>query len=199
MMTLLERLRYETQPLHLQTETLFYTEALQNGSLSTDQYTHLLHTHLRFHRGLEAAIDLYPDFFQKYNPDTRRKTDWLLADLARLNEPISPVEPDAFRHWSTYSLLGAAYVGEGSMLGGTVIWKWLQQNPAILPLLDQARFFRGYGPATGINWKQFGEFLTSVGDNQPDEVVAGAKQAFTDYQTMFRALSGLCLPSPCRA
>ncbi|WP_170061174.1 biliverdin-producing heme oxygenase [Spirosoma aerolatum] len=199
MMTLLERLRYETQPLHRQTETLFYTDDLQNGSLSTDQYTHLLYTHLHFHQGLEAAIDRYPDFFQDYNPDTRRKTAWLLSDLDYLNVPILPAKSDLFREWSPASLLGAAYVGEGSMLGGTVIWKWLQNNMAIEPLLTHARFFQGYGPATGASWKQFGAFLTSAGANHADDVVAGAKQAFINYQTLFRSLSGVRLPSHCRA
>lgn len=185
MMTLLERLRYETQPLHTQTEVLFYTEALQNGTLSTDEYTHLLRTHLRFHQGLEAAIDQHPDFFQGYNPESRRKTAWLLADLNRLNEPVPEPVHDLFHGRSPATLLGAAYVGEGSMLGGTVIWKLLQKNPAVQPLLTNARFFQGYGPVTGPSWKQFGAFLTRAGENHADEVVAGAKQAFADYQTIF--------------
>ncbi|GAB4039562.1 biliverdin-producing heme oxygenase [Spirosoma gilvum] len=185
-MTLLERLRYETQPLHSQTETLFYTEALQNGTLTADEYTRLLRTHLLFHQSLEAAIDRYPDFFRDYTPDTRRKTAWLLADLEQLNEPVPQPMPGLFSHWSPVALLGAAYVGEGSMLGGTVIWKWLQKNPAVQPLLVHARFFQGYGPATGSHWKQFGAFLTRMGENHADEVVAGAKQAFADYQTVFQ-------------
>ena len=83
------------------------------------------------------------------------------------------------------------------MLGGTVIWKWLQNNTAIQPLLTHARFFQGYRSVTGVNWKQFGTFLTSAGENHVDDVVEGAKQAFVNYQTIFRSLSANRLTSQC--
>ncbi|MVM32970.1 heme oxygenase [Spirosoma sp. HMF4905] len=186
MSTLLERLRHETRPLHEQTEQMFYTDALQNGNLSVEEYSHLLRTHFTFHQALETAIDRHPDFFQEYEPEVRRKTSWLLADLAYLYEPVPQPMPDLFIDWSPVSLLGAAYVGEGSMLGGTVIWRLLQKNPAIQPLLMHARFYQGYGASTGSNWKNFGAFLTRQGEAHPDEVVAAAGQAFVDYQTVFQ-------------
>ncbi|QMW00950.1 biliverdin-producing heme oxygenase [Spirosoma foliorum] len=186
MSTLLERLRNETRPLHEQTEQQFYTEALQNGTLSVEEYSHLLRTHFIFHQALETAIDQYPEFFKDYEPDTRRKTAWLLDDLANLNEAVPQVMPELFADWSPVSLLGAAYVGEGSMLGGTVIWRMLQKNPAILPLLTHARFYQGYGASTGSNWKNFGAFITREGEAHADEVVAAAGQAFIDYQTIFQ-------------
>ncbi|GAB3943377.1 hypothetical protein GCM10028805_09530 [Spirosoma harenae] len=184
-MTLLERLRAETRPQHEQTEALFYTEALQNGTLSADEYSHLLRTHLTFHQALETAIERHPDFFQDYELDSRRKTQWLLDDLAHLNESLPDLQPELFVEWSPMALLGAAYVSEGSMLGGTVIGRLLQKNPAIQPLLSHARFYQGYGQLTGINWKNFGAFATRQGEAHADEVVAAAKQAFTDYQAIF--------------
>ncbi|WP_420147010.1 biliverdin-producing heme oxygenase [Spirosoma sp.] len=184
-MTLLERLRQETRPMHEQTEQLFYTEALQNGTLTPDEYAHLLRTHLIFHQSLETAIDQHPDFFQNYEPDSRRKTPWLLNDLAYLNELISEPAPNIFTGWTPAQLLGAAYVGEGSMLGGTVIWRMLHKNPAIQPLLAQARFYQGYGSETGSQWKRFGAFALQSAESQYDEVVGAAKQAFIRYQTIF--------------
>ena len=184
-MTLLERLRNETRPQHVQTEQLFYTEALQNGTLTLDEYKHLLRTHLTYHQALETAIDHHPNFFQAYEPKTRRKTPWLLNDLAYLNETLPKPTPELFLDWSPIALLGAAYVGEGSMLGGTVIWRLLQKNPAIQPLLTHARFYQGYGPATGSQWKRFGQFALQQGGNWPDDVVNAARQAFVDYQTIF--------------
>ena len=185
MTTLLERLRAETHPQHEQTEVLLYTEALQNGTLSRDEYSHLLRTHLTFHQALETAIERHPDFFQEYELDNRRKTKWLLDDLAYLNEPLPELQPELFLNWSPVALLGAAYVSEGSMLGGTVIGRLLQKNPEIQPLLSHARFYKGYGQSTGTNWKNFGAFATRQGEAHADEVVAAAKQAFTDYQTIF--------------
>ncbi len=185
MSDLLSRLRQETRPLHEETERLFYTEALHNGTLSPVEYSHLLRTHLVFHQALETAIDHQVDFFRDYEPETRRKTPWLVADLNYLQETLPTFGTDLFADWSPVDLLGAAYVGEGSMLGGTVIGRLLQQNEAIKPLLSHARFYRGYGSATGSNWKQFGTFLTGKGAPHADEVVASAGRAFTLYQTVF--------------
>lgn len=186
MTPLLERLRAETRPLHEQTEQLFYTEALQNGTLSVDEYIHLLRTHFVFHQALEEAISRHSDFFRNYALETRRKTPWLLADLKNLNVVPAPRMPELFAGWSPVELLGAAYVGEGSMLGGTVIWKLLQKNEAIFPPLANAQFYKGYGPSTGSYWRNFGAFLTKQGAQQPDNVVDAAKQAFVDYQAVFQ-------------
>ena len=190
MTLLLDRLRLETQPLHEQTEQLFYTGPLRDGTLSLDEYGHLLRTHLNFHQALETAIDTYPAFFRDYAPQTRRKTPWLLADLTHLNESLPPPTPTLFANWSAIDLLGAIYVSEGSMLGGIVINKLLQQNPAIRPLLlTVARFYQGYGPETGNYWRRCGAFITQQGTPCADAVVAAAKRAFTEYQQAFYAAS----------
>lgn len=193
MNTLLERLRQETRPLHEQTEQLFYTDALRDGTLSVDEYSHLLRTHLVFHQALEAAIDNQPDFFRDYEPETRRKTPWLLADLTYLNAVLPPFMPALFTSWSAVELLGAAYVGEGSMLGGTVIWKWLHKNEAVQPLLDKARFYQGYSSDVGTYWRNFGAFLTQYGSAQPDDVVAAASRTFETYQAIFQDVGALQL------
>lgn len=186
MSALPDRLRQETRSAHEQTEQLFYTEALQNGTLTVDQYKHLLRTHLLFHRALETAIEQHPHFFRDYQLETRRKAPWLLADLMALHEPLPQPDSTLLTNWSPIALLGAAYVGEGSMLGGTVIGRLLQKNPAIQPLLTHARFYQGYGSATGSQWKTFLSFLTRQSETQADEVVTAARQAFVDYQTVFR-------------
>ena len=188
MTNLLERLRQETRPLHEQTEQLFYTEALRNGTLSASEYYHLLRTHLVFHQSLERAIDRNDEFFREYEPDVRRKAYWLLADLAYVKQDQSVRLPELFTDWSPVALLGAAYVGEGSMLGGTVIGRMLQQNEVVKPLLAQGgRFYQGYGPALGSNWKKFGAFLTQYGTPHAEEVVAAADETFRAYQSIFWA------------
>jgi heme oxygenase len=186
MMSLLERLRAETRSQHEQTEQLLYSEALRTGTVSVSQYQHLLLTHLAYHSALEEAIDQHPAFFDAYEPHNRRKTDWLLADLT----PLSSVPPvsssDVFADWTPVELLGAAYVGEGSMLGGKTVWHYLQQSSALLPYLENARFYRGYGPETGQKWRAFGLFVTQQGAPQPDDIVQAAGRAFKAYQTLFQ-------------
>lgn len=185
MTNLLERLRQETRPLHEQTEQLFYTEALRSGALTVAEYIHLLRTHLIFHQALEKAIDRNETFFRAYEPETRKKTPWLLTDLAYLKETRPVFRPDLFADWSPVALLGAAYVGEGSMLGGTVIGRMLLQNEAVKPFLAHGRFYQGYGSALGTNWKKFGAFLTQQGTPYADEVVAAADETFSAYQSIF--------------
>jgi heme oxygenase len=186
MSLLLDRLRQETQRLHQQTEQLFYTEPLRNGTLSPAQYVHLLRTHLAFHQALETAIDNHSDFFREYDPQARIKTPWLAADLAHLKEFPSPCMPALFTNWSAVDLLGAIYVGEGSMLGGTVINRLLQQSTSIQSILPVAsRFYQGYGADMGKLWRRGGEFITQHGDSHADAVVAAAKRAFSQYQQAF--------------
>ncbi len=172
--------------MHQQTEQLFYVDSLRNGTLSPDQYVHLLRTHLVFHQALETAVNDHPDFFRDYNPQGREKTPWLLADLAHLNEPLLLPMPRLFANWSAVDLLGAIYVGEGSMLGGTVISRLLQQSTSIQSILPVAsRFYQGYGPDTGKQWRRGGEFITQRGSIHADAVVVAAKQAFGQYQKAF--------------
>ncbi|RYF56463.1 MAG: heme oxygenase, partial [Cytophagaceae bacterium] len=176
MSDLLERLREETRPLHEQTEQLLYTESLRTGTLSVDEYAHLLLIHGAFHQALEREIDSQAIFFKSYTPDTRRKTPWLQADLAHLGQTI-PSLPNLFAHWSPAELLGAAYVGEGSMLGGKTVWHYLQQSPALQPLLAQARFYRGYGADTGPNWRAFGAFVADQPTSHAAAIIDGANRA----------------------
>ncbi len=186
MSLLLDRLRHDTQRMHQQTEQLFYVASLQTGTISPAQYAHLLRTHLTFHQALEAAIDLHHDFFREYDPQARLKTPWLLADLAQLNEPVPPAISTLFANWSAVDLLGAVYVGEGSMLGGTVINRLLQQSASIQTIIPVAsRFYQGYGADTGKQWRRCGEFITQRGSVHADAVVAAAERAFGGYQQAF--------------
>jgi len=184
-MTLLaERLREETRPLHEQTEQLLYTTPLRSGTLTADQYVHLLLIHSAFHAALERAIDAHPAFFADYEPDTRRKTPWLMADLTQAGRAL-PVFADLFTNWSPAELAGAAYVGEGSMLGGKTVWHYLQQSPALQAMLEKAQFYRGYGAETGLRWRAFTAFMAQQTDDDQAAVVNGAKRAFRLYADLF--------------
>jgi heme oxygenase len=185
MSTLPERLKEQTRPLHEATEELLYSHKLRNGTLSATAYVHLLNTHLTYHRALEEAIARFPDFFADYELTARQKSGWLTADLTQLEQPLPPPMPELFANWSPVELLGAAYVSEGSMLGGKFVWQLLQQNPDVLPMMSQARFYLGYGKDTGRLWKDFLTFLQGRGEAQADTVVDAAIRAFQAYQTCF--------------
>lgn len=185
-MTLAERLRHETRALHEQTEELLYSDSLRDSVLTPEQYRHLLQVHGLFHQNLEAAIDRNPVFFQAYNPDSRRKTPWLEADLAELNVPLPAALPDPFAGWSPVELLGAAYVSEGSMLGGKVVFHHLQKSPELKPLLQSARFYRGYGSEALEKWKALGAILAEQPESDHDTIVEAAANTFRAYHAIFR-------------
>lgn len=185
-MTLAERLRQETRPVHEETEELLYIEPLRAGTLSPEQYTHLLQVHWLFHHALEAAIDQNLDFFRAYQPNERRKAPWLEADLADLDIPLPEPLPGLFAGWSPVELLGAAYVGEGSMLGGKVVLHYLQKNPQLQPLLEKARFYRGYGADAMSRWKAFGAMLAEQPASEHDKIVEAAHRTFRTYHDLFR-------------
>ncbi|MEZ0541840.1 biliverdin-producing heme oxygenase [Fibrella arboris] len=193
MTPLLEQLRDETRALHEQTEQRLYSDALRAGTLSVDQYGHLLLIHAAFHAALEQAIDRHAAFFTDYEPEIRRKTPWLLADLTPLHQDV-PARPELFASWSPAELTGAAYVGEGSMLGGKTVWHYLQQSPALRPALDQARFYRGYGAETGARWRSFGAFVNQQTDHVA--VLDGARRAFLLYNDLFERTQSASLSLP---
>lgn len=185
-MTIAERLRHETRALHEQTEALLYHDPLRTGTMNQEQYRHLLRAHWTFHQALETAIDQNPAFFQSYDQDDRRKTPWLEADLAELNMPVPDSKPDLFRQWLPLDLLGAAYVGEGSMLGGKAVMHYLQKSPALQPLLANARFYRGYGAEALNKWKAFGTILAAQNEADHDQIIEAAQRAFLAYHDIFR-------------
>jgi heme oxygenase len=184
-MTLAERLRSETRELHEQTEVLLYSEPLRAGTLKPEQYRHLLQVHWLYHQMLETVIDQNPVFFQEYNQNNRRKAPWLEADLADLNVSLPDNILNLFANWSPVELLGAAYVGEGSMLGGKVVFHHLQKSPKLKPLLHNTRFYRGYGAETMVKWKAFGAILAEQNESDHDKIIEAAQQAFLNYQAIF--------------
>jgi heme oxygenase len=109
--------------------------------------------------------------------DQRRKTPWLLEDLAALGR--APVldgrAPELPALASPLEQLGAAYVVEGATLGGSVLLARLRGSGL---LLDRnrggARFLSGYGPETGARWHAFRSALREAACSRADWTAIGA-------------------------
>jgi heme oxygenase (biliverdin-IX-beta and delta-forming) len=116
-----------------------------------------------------GAADLIPDWPQ------RRRADLLRADLAALSvtlpEPFSPV---LFIE-SKASMLGAAYVVEGSRLGGALLKRSV---PAGLP----SQFLDGRQSAG--SWRNFLKLLDQflVRPNDLEAAAEAARQVFTRFE-----------------
>lgn len=113
--------------------------------------------YLRAMYGYHAPLD--PQLAQLYPDQDRGKAHLLAIDLAALGEPgPHPVCDELPALASMPERLGAAYVTEGSTLGGRYILAKLP--PALAPLRGQATaFLSGYGTATGTRWREFGEIV----------------------------------------
>ena len=181
-----ERLKSATAADHRATEESMYGEAIMKGELTLDRYRHLLKAHYIFHSALEKAISAHAGRFAAMRPQDRRKAGQFHDDLLQLNEPLPP-EEDLFAGWDFPELLGAAYVAEGSTLGGAVITRALQKNG----IADAAGItpgpFGSYGERTGERWKEFLHFLEEHAD-AGEAACNGANRAFRLLRDVFDRL-----------
>lgn len=119
----------------------------------------------------------------------RRKADWLAADIAvaRADGVLGsdPALGAACVASSPAARFGLAYVIEGSMLGGSVLLRRLEQRLAPWP----ARYLRGYGSAGGEYWRQFVSALAEqvVGAEEIAQAADAAERAFDSLAGWLRA------------
>lgn len=167
-----QHLRTLTGPLHAQVDAAFgrFDLATRPG------YTRFLRAHARALLALEQALEhggmagRLPDWPQ------RKRSDALAADLAALGEPLPPSLPaprltsDA-RGWCW----GAAYVLEGSRLGGRVLTRQVQTSGQ--PNAPLAYLSHGSDQPL---WPRFIETLETAVTlaDDADALRAGAEAAF---------------------
>ena len=72
------------------------------------------------------------------------------------------------------------------MLGGKVVMHYLQNSPDLQPLLQNARFYRGYGTEAVDKWKDFGAILADLADSDHDRISEAAHRTFRIYQEIFQ-------------
>jgi heme oxygenase (biliverdin-IX-beta and delta-forming) len=179
---LLARLRVETAEYHAMLEAQL---PLHETHLSRATYHELLLRFWGFYAPLErqllsGPLQPHPSFDYR----ERLKAPKLEQDLydggetpdtllrAPLCDDLPPVA-------TLPQVLGCLYVVEGATLGGQIIARQLHNSLGSTPDLG-ARFFNGYGTATGSHWKSTGVFLTAMAEelDQDDAIVASANATF---------------------
>lgn len=175
----LRRLKEETADLHLRAETHVH---ILDGGATVEDYRAYLGAMLGFHAPIERALAGDPALAAAgFDAPARHKRAWLAADLRALGDdparwPACAALPDV---GVPTRAVGAAYVLEGSMLGGRYILAKLP--PALAALRGRATaFLDGYGAETGARWRGFGavveRLVRTPGDT--DLAVAGARDTF---------------------
>ena len=176
-MSIMSALKQGTANHHDKTEKLLLSGQIMDGSLTYDGYRYMVLCNYLFNASLEKALLQRENELQGYNLQARLKTEWLVKDLQLNNIPVEEV-PEYFSDWSTPELLGAAYVAEGSTLGGKYIERGLQANPNITGKVTEFNYFHCYGTETGSMWKSFGEYVTARAEGNEEAIVNGAVKAF---------------------
>lgn len=171
-MSLHHRLRTETRDAHDRIEAAF---DLAGSLASRPAYLALLRRLLAFHEAFEAAAG--PHLAGTPIGDGLGRGALLRRDLAALGaEPDADVAPHAYP--GRPEALGAAYVVEGSMLGGVLIAREVERHLGLGPETGNA-FFADHGRDTARTWKQFCTELDSLADPATDDrVIAAAERTY---------------------
>jgi heme oxygenase len=181
---LLDQLKAHTRTAHAELERL-------NGLPETlADYVAQLENHFGFIAAWEQALAraLPADDVLRAG---RTKRAWLEADLAFFGQspaqiaalPLCPdfVPPEPDRP----TLLGIAYVVEGSTLGGQFISRHLEQALG-LKGGGGNRYYRSYGAEVGPRWQAFrGELLRASSPANDPIILRAAEQTFVTLHRWF--------------
>lgn len=121
---------------------------------------------------------LLPDYKDRRN-STYLKNDieelgGLIVETPSINLPVIENQLQA---------LGALYVMEGSIMGGSIIVKMLEKGG----ITKGISFFSGYGEATGQKWGVFTAVMNQAATTSEEETIAiqTANEAFTCFGDVF--------------
>lgn len=176
----LEKLREATAALHQRLEQQNPAQAILDHSMDLETYKSLLLQNYQAYEYLEARI---ATFLPQLKAD---KAERLKADLEGL-KLVPPSDPPMnISITSPAEAFGAAYVVEGSALGGMVIAKHLKQC-VLLKDLDSQLFFNG-DKACLAAWDLYKKELASqeFGQAEEQDLLAKARETFLFFENVFQ-------------
>lgn len=179
----LVNLRQATANSHKQLEENYYSKAIQEPSVTLQNYQ----TYIAKLYGIIRASenDVYP-VLNSILPDIneRYKAAYIVDDLTNTGISLSKAQELPVYNFTISSVaeaMGVMYVLEGSTLGGKFLYKHI--NKALgLNAENGASYFWGYGQHTGPLWNSFISLLSNyaVEKNCEDEVISSAVQTFSN-------------------
>lgn len=179
---ILNRLRQETRSHHDKLDHHPLMEQLMSPGLTLPHYQNLLGKFLGFYQPLEPILARFHHWSSLgIDLNERRKTPWLLQDLASLHVTPRDLplcrEPDWIHDEA--SALGTFYVMEGSTLGGQIISRHVAAHLGLSREQGLA-FFSSYGEAVGARWKETREALVRFAEQTAaeDTMIHAAQRTF---------------------
>ena len=179
---LLENLREATGELHERLEQQNLARHIVDHSIDLETYKKLLLQNYQAYQHLEGQIsEFLPEL--KGNKAPRLKTDLEALKIA-LPAPVSDLQ-ESLEINSLPEAYGAAYVVEGSALGGMVIAKHLPKCERLQGLEPQ-QFFSG-DKSCLTKWSNFKGLLSQQDFNEAEEqeLLGKAKETFLFFERVF--------------
>lgn len=176
-------IRERTKLEHAQLEKKLI--AIIRNIRTKDQYVALLRLFHGFYYPLELKMDQYLTKDRVADIARRRKSAAILLDIRDLGGTVSldniavATKPEILAYPEA---LGAAYVQEGSTLGGIIIARMIKSQ--VPQLQDGAgfSFFTCYGEDAAGMWRKFHTYLDALIDLQDQErAVIAARQTFSGF------------------
>jgi len=118
----------------------------------------------------------------------RRNSSYLKNDIEELGGSVAETPAITLpKIENQLQALGALYVMEGSIMGGSIIIKMLEKGG----ITKGISFFSGYGEATGQKWGMFVAIMNQQAITPEDEALAigAANEAFTCFGDVFNELT----------
>lgn len=185
MTKMLNSLREATEELHRKLEGENLAGKIMDHSISLEEYKLLIYQNFIAYRSVEkntADLFAFPAF---------QKTAQLKKDLDSLDmtEPSMYID---FNCKNQAEAIGAAYVVEGSAMGGLMIGRELKNCDALANLSIQ-HFFSGERSSMQ-GWNQFLKFLRSreFTEAEIDQACAKAKETFLLFEKAFSLQPANC-------
>lgn len=184
-LTFPDHIKTYTKPEHASLEK--HLIGIIKGIRTKEQYIDLLRMFHGFYQALEVDMEQYltpehiPDIMQ------RRKADALLQDIRDLGwdnrQQPEHVEVDTPVINSYARALGAAYVLEGSTLGGVIIAKMIKTQLPDISAGKGFSFLTCYGEAAPDMWKKFRTYLLALTNKEDQDIAAEtARQTFLTFK-----------------
>lgn len=185
MTKMLNKLREETSELHKELEKDNLANKIMDHSIELDEYTNLLFQNYVAYQNAEAEISR---FLPDYSSD---KTERLKQDLSGLGVKNLDLNLQ-FECHSEAEAIGAAYVVEGSAMGGMLIGKEIE-NCQNLKSINRQRFFSG-DRSSMKGWNEFLKFLRSreFTESEVNSASKKAKDTFLLFQKAFALVPDNC-------
>jgi heme oxygenase len=174
----------KTAHLNLEKTVIGKLKAIGN----TADYAEFLKYFYTYFSQVEKAIapyittELLPDYKE------RRNSSFIKHDIEALGATVADVPTISVPVINNQlQALGALYVMEGSIMGGSIIVKMLER----MDISTGISFFSGYGAATGQMWGTFVGVMNQAAASTEEEAIAiqTANETFSRFGDVFNALT----------